>query len=392
MRGLRALAVLGAVLSVPTAAEAQQGFREAERSFLFSFENDVFDFLPDQNDDAYTQGLRLLWTVEWLPGFLLSPDGGPSRWDPRPPRACDSRVQDGGSGGVRPSCGTLTFGFGQTIFTPDDLLTTERLLNDRPYGAWFFGVLGMNVRRELWSSDEGRAAIQSLASLTSYLGVTGELSAGRELQNFAHWTFAFGAPRVMGWDNQLATGLQVNGVASYRPRMELCSGDCAEPGANRYFEVVVPLQGEIGTLMNRGSLGGSVRVGRNLPAGFGVERLPVVAPPFDPSEPDPGAPPPPPSPAWWQQVGFGGGVHGEARHVWRNAFIEGSYRDVAHGSGPAMHDVRAAARVYEYGFTLLLRPVPRAHLAYHAVWRTSEIEGRDRPDSFGILQFALQTR
>jgi len=89
-------------------------------TFDFQLENDFKEIsLFHQSDDEYTNGIRFRWSQ----AILNRADGHPehSVW-PFRPRA--------------DRCFSVSYTFGQNLYTPKDLLTPDRILTDRPYAAW----------------------------------------------------------------------------------------------------------------------------------------------------------------------------------------------------------------------------------------------------------------
>ena len=119
--GRRIAAILiGMLLLAPTAAFAAE---KAEKGILsLVLENDLF-YNTDRN---YTNGVRVSWlsaedkTPEWVlrlaDKFPLFPVGKAVR---------------------------ASYAVGQNMYTPEDITLRDPPLDDRPYGGWLYGSVGL---------------------------------------------------------------------------------------------------------------------------------------------------------------------------------------------------------------------------------------------------------
>ena len=120
---IRGIAFASTVLvTVMVASAVEAGVRKCTpvptATFDFQLENDFKEIsLFHQSDDEYTNGIRFRWSQAILNGA-----NGPehSVW-PFRPRA--------------DRCFSVSYTFGQNLYTPKDLLTPDRILTDRPYAA-----------------------------------------------------------------------------------------------------------------------------------------------------------------------------------------------------------------------------------------------------------------
>ena len=83
-----------------------------------------------------------------------------------------------------------TYAIGQNLYTPENIETATPDPDDRPYGAWLYGSVGL-------LADAG----DSLTSLELSIGVVGPMALGEETQTRVHE--AIGSPKPLGWDSQL---------------------------------------------------------------------------------------------------------------------------------------------------------------------------------------------
>lgn len=325
------LAILSAgLLAVPTPAHAQGGWFESYRTFSLYIENDALAFWKGDasTDERYTQGLRLTWEFakwpEWAGAahqrLSLLSLVNPSRFKPAH-NACDPQLERADL-----ACGSVSFGLGQTIYSPVDVITPALQPRDQPFAGWLFGTIGLNVRDGRWQS-----------TTEVVLGVVGPASLARDTQSLAHWTWAQGAAKPGGWDNQLHGSLHGGLMQTYAVHwFEKClvAEDTCSGGANEERVMDFSPRAELvaTTTMVRGSLGAVFRAGRGFPD-FLAQRIPATALPAKSQAPT----------KWWWNV-FGAA---DQRWVVHNAFISGSYADGGVDGWRTRREIEAGRRVNE---------------------------------------------
>ena len=305
-----ALAAFAALASLPVSLSAQ-GWFNSQRTFSLYEENDA---ISATGDDSYTQGIRLTWDfLEWpalahrierglsirglvnrLPGFKVEEVAV---------RCAPQRTRN------NPAipCGSVSFGIGQTIFTPADIIASVLQRDDRPYAGSLFANMGVNVRDGAWQS-----------STDLVIGMMGPLSHAQSTQSLAHWTWAQGSPMPRGWHHQLRNALHVGIIQSIGHHViELCNaGRCT--GAydeKRWFDVTPRAELITGTFMLRGSVGATARIGKRFPDALVGQRIPATGRPTETV--NRGG-----QQWWWAAI-----ASAEQRAVGFNAFLEGSYAD-----------------------------------------------------------------
>jgi hypothetical protein len=301
-------ALLLVMLSAPLEA---QGWFNSARTFSLYEENDA---ISATGDESYTQGIRLTWDfLEWpslahrierslslrgianrLPGLTVEEVGG---------RCAPQRTR----GNPAVPCGSVSFGIGQTIFTPNDILSSILQPDDRPYAGWLFANLGVNVRDGAWQS-----------STDFVFGMIGPLSHAQSTQSLAHWTWAQGSPMPRGWHHQLRNAVHVGIMQSVahhvieRCRAGRCTGAYDE---KRWFDVTPRTELIAGTFMLRGSIGATARIGRRFPDALVGQRIPATGRPMEVASSGG-------QQWWWAAI-----ASAEQRATGFNALIEGSYAD-----------------------------------------------------------------
>lgn len=151
------------VLGLCIAASAYAG-----GTFSFILDNDV----AFETDREYSNGAVFRYTadVNQAPGFLAS--------------FLTERL---GAQDFQ-----LEYGFGQLIYTPDDKITLQPVLDERPYVALLYGELAATYEKN-----------NRVHQLSVMLGVFGPLALGEEIQNMVH--SIRNLQEVLGWENQLRT-------------------------------------------------------------------------------------------------------------------------------------------------------------------------------------------
>lgn len=210
-------------------------------------ENDTKAFdLVHQSDDEYTNGVRVAWSH-----MMQSGSAGPFHtvWPFR------ERVD---------RCFEVSLAFGQSLYTPRNLLTPARMLDDRPYAAWLYGSYTI-AAYALTSETGARRGLKTLRAVDLNVGVIGPAANGEWAQNTAHRIFDVrvypGGPLkiAQGWPNQLPNELGF--FVEFRredKRAEAFSGD------TRYLDFVTTVRGAAGNVFAFAGAGGRARLGFGL--------------------------------------------------------------------------------------------------------------------------------
>jgi len=207
--------------------------------FVIVEENDLFV----NTDRHYTQGFRnsFLQADDDVPGWAL--------WLSRSiPRA--------GFGD-----GPNKFGYqiGQSIFTPANLFATGLLTHDRPYAGWLY--TGLILQRRGMMDDRWPV----LENFQLDIGIIGPDAFAKETQTWVHDLRGFATPR--GWQNQLH---DEPGIALKYQRSWLFSPTASGP---RWIDLIPHTGMSLGNVETSFRIGGTLRVGFNLPDDFGVSTI-----------------------------------------------------------------------------------------------------------------------
>jgi lipid A 3-O-deacylase len=222
-------------------------------------ENDAFNYLnkeSERTDRYYTQGLRVAFTsppvedrseldaglFSWFAhnGILLRKPG----------------MKDEARGVERPRrVLRVMHGFGQHMYTPENLTLTDPDPNDRPYGGWLY-----------FSTGTMSYSQKELNSLEMQVGVVGPSARAGDAQDWYHEAILT-IPKAQGWHNQLhdEPGINFNFERRWRP--------VSFPATRNYLDFTPGMTAAVGTVETSVGANGTLRAGWNLDGDFGPPRL-----------------------------------------------------------------------------------------------------------------------
>lgn len=167
----------------------------------FAWENDNFTAI-DNTDTYYTNGMRLHWinnpcrnkntlyklSTKWLMSLFIA-DSDLENY----------RINAGGS-------------IGMYMFTPEDIVETDRQQDDRPFAGYFY--LGQTGYFQ--NENEFGLGYESLHTLDYQFGVIGPASGQRWAQNYIHEDVFGGKDSFEAWNNQIGNKLALNANYVYQ--------------------------------------------------------------------------------------------------------------------------------------------------------------------------------
>lgn len=149
----------------------------------------------------------------------------------------------------------LFFTVGQNMYTPENILNPDLIPDDRPYGGFLFGEVGI-IRRS-----------SSRLDLLSILGgVVGPLSQAEYFQKFIHKATTSSYPR--GWEHQLPNEVVFQLFLEQKRKLDLTPGQ-----TNSGLELLPQYGLGLGNLYIYVHGGFQLRLGWNLPDDFGCPTL-----------------------------------------------------------------------------------------------------------------------
>lgn len=239
-------ALLGAIVlfSSPVRADNADPKESLNGRVTIVEENDKFTASGDKH---YTQGMRV--------SFLSEPVTSADWWN-RPYEWLNGNLPVfDGLNRKRKYEWTI---IGQSLFTPSDTETTSLSLQDRPYAAWLYTGIGL-----LQETDhESHTTLENAELL---FGVVGAAALGALTQNDFHQFID--VPPALGWKNQLKT--EPGFVATYERKwrfQKTLTGNFAA-------DAIPELGASVGNILTYGEAGGMVRLGQNIEADYGPNRI-----------------------------------------------------------------------------------------------------------------------
>lgn len=320
---------------IPTERARQAGV------FTLYVENDYFG----GTDRHYTNGVKLSWLTDDLS------DWGRHGWRQdflnALPFVNNPDTQK-----------NLGFSIGQNIYTPRETHLVNPDPDDRPYAGWSY------VELTFVSKTATRADIISIQA-----GIVGPSSLAEDTQRIAHDLINDDSPR--GWDHQLRDEPGINLIYERRHRL------IARSLGDRLGFDFIPHGGvSIGNVQTHANLGGTVRLGVNLPSDFGVALSrggSIGAAPADDQDP---------RVAFDRDLSFFVFAGADGRAVARDIFLDGNtWKDSRSvDKEPLVADLMA-------GFGLI---AGRWQLTGTFVQRTKEFETQaDTPVRFGSITLSV---
>lgn len=300
-------------------------------TFSLTFENDIFT----GRDDGYTSGVRGSWTTgaDKIP-FLLRPIANAI---PTFPKEGNKRV---------------SYGFGQSMYTPDDIKLYDLQPEDRPYAGWLYGSVGL-------ISDTG----SQYDTLELTLGVVGPASLAKHTQRLVHQNIT-DSPEPRGWYHQLDNepGIIVSYDRKWRSFYQFSA-------LGHGVDFTPHMGASLGNVLTDVKTGATVRIGRNLPADYGPPRIRPSLAGSDYFIATRGL-------GWYLFAGV------EGRYVARNIFLDGNTFSDSHSV-----DKEHWVGDIQTGFAVTYN---RWRIAYTHVFRSREYETQDEAESFGAVTFSRQ--
>jgi hypothetical protein len=154
----------------------------------------------------------------------------------------------------------LGYEAGQAIYTPENLAASTPQPNDRPYAGWLYA--GMLTQRR---GVTPRLGIPVLENIRVQLGVVGPGALAKEEQEAAH--FVGGFQQARGWHNQLHN--EPGFALKYQRAWRL-----ALTAPRTWSADFLPHTGvSLGNVDTSARVGGTFRMGWNLPDDFGVQAM-----------------------------------------------------------------------------------------------------------------------
>jgi lipid A 3-O-deacylase len=215
-------------------------------TFTFHFENDLFA----KTDRLYTNGLKLSWVspeLQWFEDLEWMQKKGLMQ------ASIKEVIKLLPFGDDKSRQRHLAFSVGQKMFTPEDISSSDLLVDDRPYAGWLYGSTAFHSK-----------TYQRLDTFELQLGFTGDLSFAREAQDLVH--SVRGINKARGWDNEIDTELGFALVYDRKQRL-IPRHDFYQKWG---LDFIAHAGGAAGTVFTDINAGFEFRLGWNLPTDFGT--------------------------------------------------------------------------------------------------------------------------
>jgi hypothetical protein len=305
------------------------------------------DYFGSHDDRHYTQGAKI--------SYLSGPVALDDFWDA--PFNALNNLSPAFAGSERKRKYEWTIA-GQSIFTPTNTATASPQPKDRPYAAWLY--TGVDLLQ-----DTAHSSYHTLEDAELLVGVVGPAALGGVTQNDFHQFI--NENNSLGWQNQLHN--EPGGLLAYDRKWRFDQLLIGNFGVDAIPEAGVTA----GNVLTYGDVGGMVRIGQNLNADYGPNRIrPSLSGTawFDPDQMQ--------GPLGWY-VFFGS----QGRLVGRNIFLDGN---TAAPSPSVDHKLLVAD--FMAGASLFWSSDVRAD--FTITQRTKEFYGQTgHPDRFGGINLVI---
>jgi len=323
---------------------------ELRNIFTFQVENDVFNRIGNSDRD-YTNGVRFGWLSPALPDL---PDGLATLL------TFPTFFGEGRETSVTRRVGISV---GQNIYTPADTTAFAPIYNDRPYAGWLYASFALQSTYKRLDPKTGREDPVRLDTLQLDFGLVGPAAGGEFVQNTFHKLI--GVPPANGWANQLYNEPTIG--LTFERRWRTNHGVVLEDPKFEY-DFVPRIGASIGNAATYASVGGTLRIGKELRNDFGPAR----------------ARPALPGSEGFIGEGFGWyffvGVGGEA--VARNIFLDGNTFEDS-------RDVDSEALVADLTGGISFFWGDDVKLDVAALRRTKEFEGQDKAWDYAGINLTI---
>ncbi len=150
---------------------------------------------------------------------------------------------------------SISFSFGQNIYTPDNTESPDLIEDDRPYAGISYFSIGLHEQK-----------IYTMSTFEIDMGMVGYHSYAEKTQQYFHDLLAWDQPR--GWKHQLDDEFFLG--LTYERRWKL-TNEGGETGFG--FELIPSLGGSFGNAFINCHTGAELRLGWNLPGDYGTARI-----------------------------------------------------------------------------------------------------------------------
>jgi hypothetical protein len=318
---------------------------ELRSIFSIQIENDVFNPIG-RSDRDYTNGIRLAWLSPALPQL---PDGlaalvtFPTFFGEAPPSSVTRR---------------FGISVGQNLYTPANTSTSLPIYNDRPYSGWLYGSFALQSIYKREDPKTQRAEPVRMDVVQFDVGLIGPAAGGEFVQNNFHRII--NDTPAMGWANQLHN--EPTFGLTFERRWRTARHSLLD-SPKLEFDIVPRIGAAVGNVATYASVGGTLRIGKELRNDFGPPRSRPALPGTEGFVGN--------GVGWYFFVGFDG--EAVARNIFLDGNTDGSSLRVTRR--PFVGEAQAGLAVFFGG----------VRISYTQVVRTPEFFEQGRFDQFGSV-------
>ena len=252
----------------------------------------------------------------------------------------------------------LSFSLGQKMFTPQDVVSRNLVVNERPYAGWLYGDVAF------YSKNQRR-----LDSFEIQLGFIGDFSLAQEAQDLVH--SIRGIDKANGWDNQLDTEVGLALIYDRKQRLIRRTDIVGMFG----FDTIIHGGVALGNVFTNLTSGAEFRFGWNIPTDFGSA---LIRPAGNTNAPTDATDP------RYQQgknaLSFYVFAATNGRWVLRDIFLDGNTFSDSHSV-----DKKSLVGEFVLGSSFVIKNIK---LSYAQVFRSKEYKGQSNGQSFGSISLS----
>ncbi|MFT5394978.1 MAG: lipid A 3-O-deacylase [Gammaproteobacteria bacterium] len=320
-------------------------------TFSFGYENDLFA----DTDRFYTNGIQLNWIspelkwfedLEWFKQDTFLSRQARNFIDILPFSSDPERQRH------------LSFSLGQKMFTPQDIVSSGLVVNERPYAGWLYGDIAFHSKNQ-----------RRLDTFEIQLGIIGDISLAEEAQDLVH--SIRGIDKANGWGNQLENEVGIAFIYDRKQRLIRRTDMVGLLG----FDTVMHGGVALGNVFTHLNTGAEFRFGWNIPTDFGSA---LIRPAGNTNAPTDSTDP------RYQHgknaLSFYLFAAANGRWVLRDIFLDGNTFEDSHSI-----DKKSLVGEFVLGSSVVIK---NFKISYAQVFRSKEFDGQPSGQSFGSISLS----
>ena len=244
------------------------------------------------------------------------------------------------------------------MFTPQDIVSSGLVVNERPYAGWLYGDIAFHSKNQ-----------RRLDTFEIQLGIIGDISLAEEAQDLVH--SIRGIDKANGWDNQLENEVGLALIYDRKQRLIRRTDMVGLLG----FDTIMHGGVALGNVLTHLNTGAEFRFGWNIPTDFGSA---LIRPAGNTNAPTDATDP---------RYQFGknalsfyifAAVNG--RWVLRDIFLDGNTFEDSHSI-----DKKSLVGEFVIGSSVVIK---NFKISYAQIFRSKEFKGQANGQSFGSISLS----